>query len=528
MKRIEEFRGWDAIIVGAGHNGLICAGFLARAKKKVLVLERQAVIGGAAVTAEISPQFQGPVCAHLLNGVVPEVFSALNLAKHGLTLSSRPVPLVALSPDQRHIIFGEDHEEAAASISQHSQTDAVNYAAFVATLARLSDVLNPLINAPPIPLLDGPKLPRILDQADRLLGRLERDDRQFLMEIVTGPVCDILERTFETPLIQGALAMKACLGNTFGPRSRGTGLSFLLRSIIERDGKQLLTTSPKGGIGAFSNALGASARKLGAEIRVGTAVSQIIVENGRACGVRLEDGTELRAPIIVSSADPKQTFTRLVPPGELGTGFLRGIKRLRSTGMTAKVNLALDQLPQFPGLTFDQLAGRLVIAPGIDAIEAALTEAKSGRFSQDPVMEITLPSIHDPDLAPVGQHVMSIIVQYAPYQTEGGWQTARDRFAERVLATLARYAPDIRERVLAGDVMGPADLEANFGLPNGDWHHVEPAPDQMFWLRPTPGAEAYATPLPGLYLCGVGCHPAGDVTGLPGRNAARVILGENT
>jgi phytoene dehydrogenase-like protein len=519
---------FDAIVIGAGHNGLVCAAYLARARKKVLVIERQAQIGGAALTAEISPQFNGPVCAHLLYGFAPDIIKDLKLKERGLILSKQPTPLVALAEDQRHIVLGEDAARTKAMIAAHSQTDADAYEEFADTLRALAVALRPLVTAPPPPAGSGidPKSPahRALDEADRLIGRLEPEARRVLSELVTGSIADVLERSFETPLLQGAYALKACLGNAYGPRGAGSGLAFLIRLALERDGKTLLTTYPKGGLGGFVQALAASAQKAGAQIRTGSAVTGILMEGGRAAGVRLEDGTAIRAPTVISNADPKETFLKLVPQGLLGTGFRRAIGRLRSTAYTAKVNLALDGLPDVPGLDYDTLGGRLMIAPGLTAIEDALAEAHAGRYSTAPVMEVTLPTIHDPELAPVGQHVVSVIVQYAPYETEGGWPAMRDEFAACVLDTLARYMPDIRSRVLAGDVLSPQDLERNYGLPRGNWHHIEPAPDQLFWLRPAPGAEAYATPLAGLYLCGVGSHPAGDITGLAGRNAAQVIL----
>jgi phytoene dehydrogenase-like protein len=529
MKPVSAETVFDAIVIGAGHNGLVCAAYLAKARKKVLVLERLGEIGGAAVTAEISPQFQGSVCAHLLYGFTPGIIEDLKLRDRGLVLPRRAIPIVALAEDGRHIHLDEDMGKTKESIAVHSPADAQSYEELMASLTALAAALRPLLTAPPPPP-DSPLPPRseaarALDAADRLIGRLEPEQRRVLSELVTGPLADLLERSFETPLLQGALALKACLGNVHGPRSAGSGLAFLMRAALERDKGKLLTAYPRGGLGALSKALAAAAQKYGAQIRRSAPVTGLLVENGRTAGVRLEDGTEIRAGLVVSSADPKQTFAML-PKGQLGTSFRRRITRLRSTAYAAKVNLALDARPEIPGLAREALSGRLMIAPGLGAIEEALAEAHAGRFSREPVMEITLPTVHDPDLAPFGQHIMSIILQYVPYEMEGGWPQMRDQLAERVLAVLSRYMPDIREHVVAGDIMSPKDLERLYGLPRGDWHHIEPAPDQLFWLRPAPGAEAYATPVPGLYLCGVGSHPAGDITGLAGRNAARVVLAE--
>jgi phytoene dehydrogenase-like protein len=528
MKLDGAASGFDAIVIGGGHNGLVCAAYLARARRKVLVLERQAMVGGAAVTAEISPQFSGSVCAHLLYGFAPDILQDLKLKERGLVLPRRPIPLVALSEDGRHIVIGEDAEKTKADIAAHSSADAEAYVEFAAMLDVIAAALRPLATAPP-PAIDGTldvKSPsyRALDKADRLIGALEPEQRRLLSELVTGPIADVLERSFETPILQGAFALKAGLGNAYGPRSPGSGLNFLLRLAMEREDGKLLTAYPKGGLGAFSTALAKAAEKAGAQIRTSATVAGILVENGHTVGVRLADNTDIRAPVVISSADPKQTFAMLRPQGQLGTGVKRAIGRLRSTAYTAKVNLALDGLPDFPGLSFEALSGRLMIAPSLTAIEDALSEARAGQFSSEPVMEITLPTAHDPELAPVGQHVMSIIVQYAPYETAGGWAAQRDAFAERVLTVLARYMPDIRSRVLAGDVLNPQDLERHYGLPQGNWHHIEAAPDQLFWLRPAPGLSTYTAPLPGLYLCGAGSHPAGDITGIAGRNAAQLIL----
>jgi phytoene dehydrogenase-like protein len=347
--------------------------------------------------------------------------------------------------------------------------------------------------------------------------------REFL-RVVNMNAADLLDDTLSDELLKGALAFDAVLGSNFGPRSPGSVLTWLYRLAGEAKGQSDGLALPAGGMGAVTGALLAAARGFGAEIITGAPVRRVVVEQDRAAGVELESGEVRSARSVASSADPKTTFLELAGSEHLDTGFLRRVRNIRMNGLAAKVNLALDGLPSFAGLEPEALAGRLVIAPDIGYVERAFDHAKYGEFSTEPVIEITIPTLHDKSLAPDGGHVLSAIVQYAPFDLKGGWETEREAFADLVVRSIARYAADLPDRIVARQILTPADIERDFGVTGGHWHHGDLAVDQMLMLRPVPGWAQYATPLPGLYLCGAGAHPGGGVTGAPGMNAARRIL----
>lgn len=516
---------YDAIVIGAGHNGLVCAAYLARARRRVLVIERRSEVGGAAVTREFSPSFQVSACAHLMDGFDPRILRELRLKRRGFTATARPLPITALSLDGRALALAGEGPRIQSSLAAHAPADAASYATFTKALVRLAQAMRPLLEAAP-PSLAGARSNGVagLADADRRLAGLTPTERRLLADLSMGSLADYLDQTFETPLLKGSLALRAVLGDGLSPRHPGSGLSFLMRRALEERNGQPLTLQPRGGLGAFSKALGAAAAALGVSVRTGVGAGKILLENGRACGVELDNGERVLAPIVVSNADPRETFLSLVPRGTFDTGFMRQAQAIRSEGMTAKVHLALEALPSFRGLSVQELTGRLLIAPSLEALDEARAAAEEGMIADEPIMEVTIPSIYDTTIAPISQHVMSIIVQYTPYKLAEGWDKGRDRLIERVVRTLERYAPDLGEKILAGDLLSPVDLEREFALPQGHWHHGALAPDQSYWLRPVAGAEGYATPLAGLYLCGAGTHPGGGITGLPGRNAAQVIL----
>jgi phytoene dehydrogenase-like protein len=510
---------YDVIVIGAGHNGLACAAFLAKAGRRVRVFEAAEEPGGATRDAEIAPGYTAPACAHILHLLHPAVRRGLKLDKHGLRLAARGLPTVALGPDQRHLTLSGP--EAAGA---RSDDDAQAYAELRRRLLRMARALHPLIGGSP-PRFGGGWTDRLtlarLGLSLRLLGR--PDLRDFL-RIVNMNAADLLDDTLSGDLLKGALAFDAVLGSNFGPRSPGSVLSWLYRLAGEAKGGADGLALPAGGMGAVTRAFSASARAFGAEITTGARVRRIVVERDRAAGVELESGEVLSARAIASSADPKTTFLDLAGPEHLDTGFLRRVRNIRMNGLAAKMNLALDGLPDFAGLDQSALAGRLVIAPDIGYVERAFDHAKYGEFSSEPVVEITIPTLHDKSLAPDGGHVLSAVVQYAPFDLKGGWSEQRDAFADLVVQTIARYATDLPGRIVARQVLTPADIEREFGATGGHWHHGDLAVDQMLMLRPVPGWAQYATPLPGLYLCGAGAHPGGGVTGAPGMNAARRIL----
>lgn len=512
---------YDCIVIGGGHNGLVCAAFLARAGRRVLVVEAADRLGGAARNTEIAPGYTAPALAHILHLLHPDVWRSLKLEKHGLRLAARNLPTVALGPEGRRLTLSGNRLTGAAA-----DGDAKAYADLRGRLLRMARALHgSLGRAPPRLGAGGGWRDRLalarLGLSLRLLGKTGM--REFL-RIVNMNVADLLDDNLSGDLLKGALAFDSVLGTNFGPRSPGSVLTLLYRLAGEAKGGGGLAI-PAGGMGSLTEALAAAARAFGAEIRTAAAVRRIAVEGDRAAGVELESGEILTARTVASSADPKTTFLNLTGAEYLDTGFIRRIRGIRMNGLAAKLNLALGALPDFPGLDREALAGRLVIAPDIGYVERAFDHSKYGEYSPDPAIEFTIPTLHDDSLAPPGKHVLSAIVQYAPHDLKGGWDDARrDAFADVAIRTIARHAPGLAERIVARQMLTPADIERDFRMTGGHWHHGDLAVDQMLMLRPVAGWAQYASPLPGLYLCGAGAHPGGGVAGAAGMNAARRIL----
>ena len=503
----------DCIVIGAGHNGLVAATLLARAGRKVLVLEAAGQVGGAAVTREFHPGFRVSSGAHLLHLMPAQLQRELGLAERGLRLSGSQLPTTALGRDGEVLGIGSGGPDAAA------------LAAYTAQMQRFAAALAPAFGAIAPRLGTG----RWQDTL-ALLGigwrirRLGRTDMRELLRIGGMNAYDLLQEHFTSPLLQGALGLDATLGTNFGPRSPGTVLTLLYRLAAESAcGGGLM--QPEGGMGAVSNALAQAATAAGATLRLDAPVAQILVDGDRASGVRLASGEEFAAGSVISNADPKTTFLRLLGSRHLDTGFVRRVTHIRSRGLAAKLHLALSAPPGFTGVAADRLRGRLVVAPSLDHIERAYNHAKYGEYSAAPVMEITVPTLADPTLAPSGQHVLSAVVQYAPYELKGGWdESQRLSFAGILVDTLERHAPGIKASIQGAELLTPPDIEREFRIDGGHWHHADLAFDQFLMVRPVPGATQHETPLPGLYLCGAGCHPGGGVMGIAGRNAAHQVL----
>lgn len=507
---------YDYVVIGAGHNGLVCAAYLARAGRSVLVLETGAQVGGAAVTREFAPGLNVSAGAHVLHQLSARVVADLALERHGLRLAASRMPTVALAPGAAPLVLEPGRVTGA------SDRDTVAYAGFMERLQRFARVLEPVLGrAPPQLGTDAWSDRRALLGLGLRVRRLGRRDMRELLRIGAMNAHDLLEEHFESPRLKGALALDAVLGSNFGPRSPGTVLTLLYRLAAQAGGGAHGLALPAGGMGAVTAALAASARAAGATIRTGAAARRVLVADDAACGVLLESGERIEAGAVVSSADPKTTLLRLLGAEHLDTGFVRRVHHLRNRGLAAKVHVALAGAPNFPGA---DLRGRLVIAPSLEYVERAYNHSKYGEFSLEPALEVTVPTASDPSLAPEGRHVLSIVAQYAPYDLRAGWIAGREAFVERVLGVLERHAPGLRAQVRALELLAPPDLEREFGIAGGHWHHAELAFDQFFMLRPVPQAAQYRTPLPGLYLCGAGCHPGGGVTGLAGRNAALEIL----
>lgn len=520
---------FDAIIIGGGHNGLVCAAYLGKAGKRCLVLEAADQVGGAARNSEIAPGFTVSACAHILHLLHPRVIADLDLARHGLVLAASDLPTVALAQDGPPLVLSSDAETTAEALRAHSAADAARYPDFSRQLARFAGALQPFLGkTPPRLAKDGWRNRLDLLSLGWQVRKLGRDDMREFLRVVAMNVFDLVEDEFESNLLKGALGFDAVLGTHLGPRSPNSVLTLLYRLAGEVEGRRGALALPRGGMGAVTQALRSAAETAGAEVRTGAPVQRIVVEGDRAKGVVLETGETIASACVVSNADPKRTFLDLLGAEHLDTGFVRRVGNIRMRGNAAKINLALDGLPDFPGLDINQQGGRLLIAPSLDYVEQAFNPAKYGEYSDEPTIEITLPSLTDPSLAPNGKHVLSAVAQYAPYRLKEGWDTARDSFADKVVARIADHAPDLPGKILARQVLTPLDLERDFRMTGGHWHHGELAIDQMFLLRPLPGATQYKTPLPGLYLCGAGAHPGGGVMGAAGMNAARQVLALET
>ena len=512
--------GWDAVVIGAGHNGLVAGAALAKAGRKVLILEAAERPGGAAVTEELIPGFKVPTCAHVLHLLHPRVMKDLDLAGNGLELAQRNMATIALGPEGRYVTLLGDQASGAISAD-----DAAAYGKLRRRLLKMAAQLQPSLAEVP---------PRLAGRArDDLLGllklgwrlrRLGRADMREFLRIAFMNVHDLLQENFESDLVKAAVAVDAVLGSNLGPRSPGSVLSLIYRLAGKSGGVQGALAVPRGGMGAVTDAMVAAAHGAGAVLRCAAQVRRIVVEGDRAVGVELADGEQIDAATVLSSADPKRSFLELTGVEHLDAGFVRRIRNFRCHGLAAKLHLALDDLPRFTGLTPAELQARILLAPDLDYVERAFNPSKYRKFSPDPIFEITLPSVADPGLAPEGKHVLSAVVQYAPYDLEGGWEAGREAFLERLLTLLEAYAPGLRALVLHAELLSPVDIEARFGITGGHWHHGELSVDQLFMLRPVPGAAQYVTPLPGFYLCGAGSHPGGGVMGAAGMNAAARVL----
>ena len=520
---------YDAIIVGGGPNGLVTAAYLARAGRNVLVLEKRDLLGGCAVTEEVWPGYKVSTGAYLTSLMQQKVIDDLQLAQHGYIVDAKDPSFFSAFPDGRHLFMWQDEHKTLAEIAKFSARDAEAYPKFEQQIERLARVIEQLL------LVTPPKFPpsSLGDLWDYLqLGRkmlgLSAPDTVALFKIFTQSASDLLDEWFESPELKVTLATDGVIGANGGPRSPGTAYILLHHCMGGVGGKRGLWGFVRGGMGAVSNAIAQSARAAGAEIRTGVTVSQFSVNNGAVSGVVLESGEEIQSRIVASNLDPHLTFRRLLDPRHLPGDFNQSMKHFRSEGTSCKINLALSGLPDFtayPGTPGPQHRATMHICPSIDYVERAWDDAKYGRPSGRPLLEMTIPTSYDTSLAPAGRHIMGIFLQYAPYTLrEGTWEEQREPFADRVIDIIAEYAPNIRDIIVERQVLTPLDLERRFGITGGNIFHGEMSLDQMFSLRPLAGFADYRTPIRGLYLCGSGAHPGGGVMGAPGHNAAREIL----
>lgn len=510
---------YDSIIIGAGHNGLVCAAYLAQGEQKVLVLEASDSPGGLAMGREFHPGFHVSV-AHSLSHFSQKIVGDLNLLSHGFETPPRLLPTIGLSTNEQHVVVHQ------GSLDGASNADADAYQDYCRLMHRFADALRPFW-LKTIPRIGSTGVTDLMTFAHVGLNvrRLGKNDMQEFLRVASLPARDLMDEFFENDTLKATLSWDGLIGAKLAPRSPNSAvLAMLYRMAGDSRGAHAI---PAGGVSGLIEALSGSATASGAEIRCASTVSRILIDGSTdglvANGVRMLDGQEIEADNVISATDPKRTFLDLVGVENLEIGFTNRIRRLRCDGYVAKLHLALNGLPQFDGL--DEADGRMIIAPDMDTIEFAFDNAKHGECPEQPVMEIIIPSVHDATLAPDGQHVLSAHVMYVPYRLKGGWSdAARDALCERTIDSIAQYAPRIREQIVHKELLTPADLEKSCRVTGGHWHHTEFAMDQLLMMRPTYEAAQYRTPIPGLFLCGAGSHPGGDITGAAGHNAAREIL----
>jgi len=504
----------DVVVIGAGHNALICAIELARAGLRVTIAERRDHVGGMADTREFAPGFRVSGCAHYLYQMPTAMIDQLRLGSRGLTMDPRPLRTAVLSPDRAPRVYG------AAGCHGASERDVAKFGAFREQLLRFAGFLQNIKSDIPPRLVSGARQDKMKLAAMGLaLRRMGREDMREFLRLIASNAYDFLHETFDDDALKGGLALDAVLGTHMGPRSPNSVFT-LLHRLGDGGGPSL----PIGGLGAFSDALAASAQEAGVQIRLDNAVTRIDIDQRRACSVELADGTHIRAQTVVSGADPKTTVG-LIDPSHIETGFARRVHNLRARGTTAKLHLALKALPGPPQGDSALLRQRMLFAPDMDYVERAFNPVKYGEASAAPVLEISIPTLADPGLAPEGQHVVSIIAQYAPYAPEHGWSApARDQFQSAILHAAEQALPGLGAHVIGSELLTPDDIQREYGAFGGHWHHGELALDQFLFTRPVAHAAQYALPVDGVYLCSAGAHPGGNVSGLPGRNAAAVVL----
>jgi len=520
----------DIVIIGAGHNGLVAAFYLARAGFKPLVLERRAVAGGAAVTEEFHPGFRASVLDGVAGPLVPAAAKDMRLGPAGLEWLAPKCRVFAPSCDARALILHASVAESAKRITVFSQSDAAKYAELAKIFDSTRGFIADLLTMTP-PDIDHPTsrdIWNLLRAGKAFRGLGKRNMQRFLR---WGPmaVADFVAEFFETELLRAVMAARGIFGAAAGPWSAGTTAVLLLRMAAGGfpDGGPICI---RGGMGALSDAMAAAAKQAGAEIRTGADVRRILVKEGKATGVALADGQEISAAAVISAADPKRTFLKLIEPVHLAPSFLGKMQHYRCEGTVARVLLALDGLPNFTALQNESgeneaLTGKIHIGPEIDYLERAFDDSKYGEFSRAPFLEAAIPSLLDSSLAPNGKHVMSVHVQYAPYRLKNeDWPSQKDDLANAVVKTLAEYAPDLPQKILGRRVITPVDLEETYGLTGGQIYHGELALDQLFMMRPLIGWARYRTPIRDLFLCGPGTHPGTGRTGASGFNASREIV----
>jgi phytoene dehydrogenase-like protein len=520
---------YDVIVIGGGHNGLVNAAYLAKAGKKVLVLERRHVLGGAAVTEEIIPGFLFSECSYVVSLLRPEIIRELDLPRHGLEI----LPLdgtFSPMPDGNHLWRMNDHAKSIREIRRHSRVDAEAYDEFSKMMTPMCRFVKPMLSmVPPDPTTLNPRDLKQLHFMMQRFRELSSDERYTLIQLMTMSSADFLDQWFETDVLKATMSASGIIGTFLGIRSPGTAYVLLHHYMGEIDGAFRSWGFSRGGTGAISNAIAAAAREAGVEIRTKAPVGKIVVKNGRAAGVVLQSGEQIGANVVSSSVDPHLTFEKFLEPSELPSDFLEGVRRYKFRGSSGKVNIALDALPEFKSIPGDgaHLRGAISISPSMEYMERAYDDAKYGHYSRRPYIDMVIPSLTDPSVAPPGKHVLSCFVQYAPYKlAEGTWDDQREAFGDNVIDTISEYAPNIKKIIVGRQILTPLDLEREFGLTQGNIFQGELSLEQLFFLRPVAGWAYYRTPVDNLYMCGSATHPGGGIMGANGRIASQVILKE--
>lgn len=518
---------YDIIVIGGGHNGLVAASYLAEAGLKTLVLERRAQVGGGAITEEIHPGFRCSTLAHATGPFSQKVATDLDLARHGLEFTRPAARLTVLNPNGPSPTIYDDRSRTVASLKSFSDSDAASYGEFATSFQRIGRVLSPLLSMTP-PTIEKPAAGELwnLGKLGLSFRGLGKQDAFRLLRWGPMAVADLAAEWFDSEALRAAVAGRGISGAFAGPWSAGTSTGLLMQAA--RDGQAIASsTAVKGGLGGITHALAKAALDRGVEIRTGAEVTEIKTSADQATTVVLANGDELAARAVVSNADPRTTFLKLIDPLDLDPNFLLKLQNYRAVGCVAKINLALSGLPAFEGMDGDRekLSGRIQVGHEIDYLERAFDAAKYGDYSAEPYLDITIPSLNDPSLAPPGAHVMSIQVQYAPYRLkQGDWNSRKDEFGDAIVSALSACAPGLQELIVRRQVITPWDLEQTYGLAGGHIFHGEQALDQFFMFRPVIGWAQYRTPIKGLYLCGAGTHPGGEITGQCGANAAKEII----
>ena len=517
---------YGAVVIGGGHNGLVAAAYLARDGMRTLVLERRHVLGGAAVTEEIFPGFRYSVASYVVSLLRPEIIRDLELPRHGLQIL--PLDGTFTPLDGNFLWRTDDHAQTMRELRRWSATDAEAYEEYGLLMAEMARFIKPILEMVPLdPQRPGPREGLPLAGLLRDFSRLPRRQQTAFVQLMTMSSADFLDQWFETDPLKATMSASGIIGTFLGVRSPGTAYVLLHHYMGEIDGAFRAWGIPRGGTGGISEAIAGAARAFGAEIRTEAPVARITVRGGRASGVVLESGEEIEATRVLASTDTKVTFLDLLERGSLDRDFEDAVRRFRFRGSSGKVNLALDGLPDFtclPGRG-EHLRGAISFSPSVDYMEQAYDDAKAGRFSRRPYVDVIIPTLVDPRMAPPGKHVMSCFVQYAPYAlAEGTWDEQREAFGDAVVDTIAERAPNIRSLILHRQVLTPLDMERVLGLTEGNIFQGELSLEQLFFSRPVPGYARFRTPVRDLWLCGSSAHPGGGIMGAPGRICALEVL----